>query len=318
LETRHPLASPIQKFNEFPKKTDHKLSENENINIINEQDLMVDVPDRIAVSKGIWNKISIQAKANKPVDTTESGLIKHDYCDSFSSVMLIQKDSCYSDVAGGRNGFGSGIDLICSVEHGVHFFSQIAQMKNVLLLGIMERKQLRLEQGLRTFPYDYPDSKAFYRDYLSDHNENEYSPEDIYDLITDVLQTKNITAYQSGNNSSEDYLEQVYISFPWGGNPKEYSLVYECMNERECDRLWKDKQAIPHLELDRNVIGFLTSTTYSLLRSHSFAIGFISSQSLRLISKLQRHKKALVVLVGNEDCKHLYPALVYHMSSQRI
>ena len=68
--------------------------------------------------------------------------------------------------------------------------------------------------------------------------------------------------------------------------------------------------AVPHIDESRDVIGCVTSTTYSLLRSHAYALGFVSQSDLKILTQDQSNQKTLIVLVGNENSKHLHPAIV--------
>jgi len=299
MESDHPLSSSIQKLDQFPKKKQVTTSNQKS------RDQLLTVPDHVAQSVQLWSKFVMEEEPKSKLITENN-----DFSDMTASVMLIQKDGC--STKDGRNGFGSGFDFICSTQHAAHFFAKMAKFNGVLLLGISERNQLRLEQGLMTFPVDYVDSKAFYQEYESSHNRNDSAPEDLLDLLSEVVQTKCLLTSCKPDASviTSDFFQRVHLAFPWGGSPDEYSLIYSCVSTEESDQIKRDKMAVPHIDESRDVIGCVTSTTYSLLRSHAYALGFVSQSDLKILTQDQSNQKTLIVLVGNENSKHLHPAIV--------
>jgi hypothetical protein len=284
LETHHPLANSIQKLNSFPKTAATTTNKEDVMNdesddeIINEDmnELMVSIPEGIAHNETIWTKLTLPQSVTSQ---KKSQINEENYNDQSAAVMLIQKDGC-SDYSVRNHGYGSGWDMICSTQHAVHLWSKMANMKNVLPLSLHDRKILRLDQGKLSFPDDFPDSPAFHREH----------PEETF------------------LSSNAGKWKAISLLLPWGGNPQQFDSIHQCDTE-EYNRIQKDKSALKKQE-NKAIIGALTSTTYSLLRSHGYAVGYILKDEIQVVEHMFKN----IVLVGGNDHGYLRPCVIKTIS----
>ncbi|KAL9657231.1 hypothetical protein ABK040_011453 [Willaertia magna] len=182
-------------------------------------------------------------------------------------MIIIQKPSYLND---GTN-FSGGFDLILpTIDVSAHIWSKLCKQKNMMALPLVDRNRLLLEQGKRTFPYDYPSSQAFQRIILMN---NEQQSSHLMNIINEI--EKPLSTYQF-----------IQIITPWGGSLENYNIIYQPIKNQEILlKILKEKKKLDPIPkhskiIEMKPIGFVTSATYSLLRGQSYGIGFITKEAL--------------------------------------
>eukprot|EP01080_Neovahlkampfia_damariscottae_P003689 gene3689-6503_t len=212
---------------------------------------------------------------NIPNDISSSDL--WDDKESYSDVMLIQQE-------GDSNGFGSGIDLICSSSHASHLYAQIAKLSRVLPIGLYDRNRMLTEIEVSNYPQDFPDAL------FNKQKKN-------------VFVDRNINKIQI--EKEKDCLIRVCLEMNNGGLPHENGIIYKMPKK-------KTKNAIKYDD-KLEVLGFISSPILSLRRGHGFAVGFCEKEKiLKIVPKKTILKtKEANVLIWNPKQQHMYPVHLY-------
>lgn len=207
-----------------------------------EERLLIDIPENIAISD-LWK----DEKTN--------------------NVFIIQKQ--FKD-------FGSGFDLICHRDYGVHFWSKLSKLGKVLPISMNDRNRMLLEHSIARFPNDYPDSIY----YQQGHPLFKGDPKKFF--------------INRGTSQSGGFYK-IEILFLWCGTPKEDSIIFKIKKQTT--------KAVKKSNEDYQSLGFVTSGVYSLSQGIGFAIGFSSEKFAE-----QRKNIAPNVLVYHPKDQYLYPA----------
>ena len=273
----------------------------ENLNALQKK-IMVNIPNQLNDIGLIWSHSECKERYHFPY-LRKNKRTKKLYTQGAEGprsfpVILIQKTSSLNS----GSTMGGGFDIILpTVDVSAHVWSKLSEQKNTMVLPLLDRNRLLLEQGKRVFPDDYPSSQAFQRMAI----EKEESMETLIQNLSCPLPS----------------FRSIHIFGIWGGSLAPFDTIHLPTNPTQIKELLKRAKpkskkgeldtkmhAIHNSLIDTTCIGFVTSANYSLLRGKKFGIGFITANSSQQLPFIPGHHQNLILIKRKEKSnEYFYP-----------
>lgn len=238
---------------------------------------------------------------------------------TFFDIMLLKYKN-------GDDDFGSGWDIICPREVGASLMYKLGKTHHILLVPIMDQIRMETEQGLPTYPFDFPETFSFYtlqnsllqkmvfKKRLSNLSWGSIfkncgvQDEDQIEFIRTGA-PKSHTSEESEKVYSENgkivRFHMIHLEFEFGNSPIRKGTIYLPSNESQLEHILDNPhQAVP-FDNELRCVGFVTSAIQSLQRGVGFGIGYIHEDCAVFL----QDNKFTVLLYRDEinSPSHVYP-----------